>query len=332
MKRVHIARLFASLAFAAFSVGASVAQAQDFPRRPIRFIVPAPVGGAPDTIARLVGQRLAEKLKVAVVIDNRGGGNGVIGSEQAARSPADGYTIVLGYSGPFGINPGMYKHLPYDPVKDFEPLTMLATSQNILVVNPAFPARSVKDVIALAKAKPGQINFASGGTGQSSHLSMELLMHDANIKMTHIPYRGAGPALADTVSGHVPIHFVAISPAIPLIEAGKLIPLAVTGSVREPSLPNVPTVAEAGIPGYEVLTWYAAFAPAGTPKPVLDVLRRELVSVLKSKEMADTFAIHGLQPGGDSPEALTKYLNDEIVKWRDLIKAADIKPLDLTSE
>lgn len=309
----------------ALAIVGVAAIAQDYPNRQIRFVVPAPAGGAPDAIARLVGQRLGDRLGKQVVVDNRGGGNGVIGSELVARAPADGYTIVLGYAGPFGINPGFYPSLPYDPVKDFAPLTMLATSQNILVVHPSFAARSLKEMIAMAKERPGQINYASGGTGQSSHLSMELLMHMAGIRMTHIPYKGAGPALADTLGGQVPLHFLALAPAIPLIKANKLVPLAVTGAKRAPSMPDVPTVAEAGLPGYEVLTWYAAFAPAATPKPVLSRLHDEMSAVLKTAELAGVFHGHGLEPGGGSAESLGRFLDQEIVKWRNLIKASGIK-------
>ena len=317
-----VGRLFPA---AVLALAAMVATAQEYPNRQIRFVVPAPAGGAPDAIARLVGQRLADRLGKQVVVDNRGGGNGVIGSELVARAAADGYTIVLGYAGPFGINPGFYPSLPYDPVKDFAPLTMLATSQNILVVHPSFAARSLKEMIAMAQARPGQINYASGGTGQSSHLSMELLMHMANIRMTHIPYKGAGPALADTLGGQVPLHFLALAPAIPLIKANKLVPLAVTGAKRAPSMPDVPTVAEAGLPGYEVLTWYAAFAPAATPKAVLVRLHDEMSALLKTPELAGVFQGHGLEPGGGSAESLGKFLDQEIAKWRNLIKASGVK-------
>ena len=239
--------------------------AQDYPTRPIRFIVPAPPGGAPDAIARIVGKRLAEQLGQPVVIDNRGGGNGVIGVEAVRQAPADGYTLVLGYQGPFAINPGL-RDLPYDPIKDFAPITLLAVSQNVLVVHPSFPARTLKELVAAAKAKPGEVNYASGGTGQSSHLSMELLEYMTGMKMTHVPYKGAGPALADTIAGHVKLHFLALAPAIPLIQSGKLVPLGVTGNQRAALLPNVPTIAEAGAPGFEVLTWYGALVLAATPK------------------------------------------------------------------
>jgi len=322
---ITAARVVNALAFGLLALACSSIGAQDFPSRQIRFVVPAPAGGAPDAIARLVGQRLGDRLGKQVVVDNRGGGNGVIGSELVARAPADGYTIVLGYAGPFGINPGFYPSLPYDPVRDFAPLTMLATSQNILVVHPSFAARSLKEMIAMAKERPGQINYASGGTGQSSHLSMELLMHMANIKMTHIPYKGAGPALADTLGGQVPLHFLALAPAIPLIKANKLLPLAVTGAKRAPSLPDVPTIAESGLPGYEVLTWYAAFAPAATPKPVLARLHDEMSAVLKTAELAGVFQGHGLEPGGGSADSLGRFLDQEIAKWRNLIKASGIK-------
>jgi tripartite-type tricarboxylate transporter receptor subunit TctC len=322
---ITAARVVNALAFGLLALACSSIGAQDFPSRQIRFVVPAPAGGAPDAIARLVGKRLGDRLGKQVVVDNRGGGNGVIGSELVARAPADGYTIVLGYAGPFGINPGFYPSLPYDPVRDFAPLTMLATSQNILVVHPSFAARSLKGMIAMANERPGQINYASGGTGQSSHLSMELLMHMANIKMTHIPYKGAGPALADTLGGQVPLHFLALAPAIPLIKANKLLPLAVTGAKRAPSLPDVPTIAEAGLPGYEVLTWYAAFAPAATPKPVLARLHDEMSAVLKTAELAGVFQGHGLEPGGGSADSLGRFLDQEIAKWRNLIKASGIK-------
>jgi tripartite-type tricarboxylate transporter receptor subunit TctC len=304
---------------------ASAVQAQDFPTRPIRFIVPAPPGGAPDAIARIVGQRLAAQMGQGVVVDNRGGGNGVIGAEAARQSPADGYTIVLGYQGPFAINPGLRPDLPYDPQKDFIPLTLLAVSQNVLVVHPSLPVRSLKELVAAAKAKPGEINYASGGTGQSSHLSMELLEHMTGMKMTHVPYKGAGPALADTIAGHVKLHFLALSPAIPLIQSGKLVPLGVTGSQRAASLPNVPTIAEAGAPGYEVLTWYGAFALAGTPAPVVAKLHAEMVSALKSPEVQDQYKHHGLQAGGNSSEAFGRFLAADIDKWKKLIRESGIK-------
>ncbi|HEY4373854.1 MAG TPA: tripartite tricarboxylate transporter substrate binding protein [Burkholderiales bacterium] len=319
-------RTLAAALVAAIGLTATMVHAEDaYPTHPIRFVVPAPAGGAPDEIARMVGEQLGKRLNTQVIVDNRGGGNGVIGSEIAKNAAADGYTIVLGYQGPFGINPGYYPKLPYDPVKDFSPLTMLATSQNILVVHPSFPARSVKELIEIARAKPGQINFASGGTGQSSHLSMELLMHMAGIKMVHIPYKGAGPALADTLGGQVPLHFVAVAPAIPLIAAHRLIPLGVTGGTRIPSLPDVPTIAEAGLPGYEVLTWYAAFAPAGIPQPVLKKLQDAIIAAVKAPALAATYKQRGLDPGGDPPDALEKYLQTDIARWKALIKAAGIK-------
>jgi tripartite-type tricarboxylate transporter receptor subunit TctC len=316
-----IRKLVAALAF----LIAGAAAAQDYPTRPLRFIVPAPPGGAPDAVARIIGQRLATQLGQQVIVDNRGGGGGIIGSEAASRAAGDGYTLVMGYAGPFSINPAVVEKLSYDPLKDFTPITVLATSQNVLVVHPSFPARSLKELIAMARAKPGEINYASGGTGQSSHLSMELLQHMAGVKMMHIPYKGAGPALADTISGHVPLHFLALTPAIPLAKSGKLIALAVTGPKRAQALPDVPTVAEAGLPGYEVLTWYGALVPASTPKPIVNRLHAEMVAALKSPEVEEHYRRQGLDAGGNSSEAFGKYLETEITKWKRLVKDAAIK-------
>ena len=309
----------------AFVLIATVLQAQDFPSRPIRFIVPAPPGGAPDAVARIISQRMTAQLGHQVIVDNRGGGNGIIGSEAGARAAGDGYTMVMGYAGPFSINPGLVPNLSYDVVKDFTPLTLLAISQNVLVVHPSFPARSVKELISLAKAQPGKINYASGGTGQSSHLSMELLLQMAGAKMTHIPYKGAGPALADTISGHVPLHFLALAPAIPLIKSGKLIAIGVTGSSRSQALPEVPTIAESGLTGYEVLTWYGALVPSSTPKAIVTKLHTEMVAALKTPEVVEFYKRQGLDPGGNSSEAFGTYLQVEIEKWKQLIKDRGIK-------
>jgi tripartite-type tricarboxylate transporter receptor subunit TctC len=299
--------------------------AQEYPSRALRFIVPAPPGGPNDAIARLVGQRLADRLGQQVVIDNRGGASGLIGSELAAKSPADGYTLVMGYAGPFSINPALQAKLPYDPIRDFAPITMLAQSQNLLVVHPSFEPRNLRELIAAAKAKPGELNYASGGSGQSTHLSMELLMQMAGIKIAHIPYKGTGPALGDAIAGRVHMHFVAVVPAIPVIKAGKLIPIASTGSTRVRPLPEVPTMAEAGLPGYEVLTWYAAFTRAGTPGAIVSRLHQELVAILASPDIQEQFEKQGLEPGGGSPEALGKLVADELVKWRRVVANAGIK-------
>ena len=300
--------------------------AQEWPARPLRFIVPAPPGGAPDAIARIVGQRLGDRLGQQVIIDNRGGGGGIIGTEVAVKTPPDGYTLVLGYAGPFSINPGLQERLPYDPVKDFAPITMLATSQNILVVHPTFAPRSIAEFIALAKARPGEINYASGGTGQSTHLSMELLMQMGEFKLTHIPYKGAGPALADAIGGRVQAHFISVPPALPLLKGGKLVALGVTGPRRLAALPEVPTIAEAGLPGYNVETWYGAFTRAGTPAPIVARLHSEVIAVLKTREIEELFERQGLDIGGGSADDLARSLDGEIAKWRRVIKAAGIKP------
>jgi tripartite-type tricarboxylate transporter receptor subunit TctC len=303
-----------------------VVHAQEWPVRPLRLIVPAPPGGAPDAIARIVGQRLGDRLGQQVVIDNRGGGGGIIGAEAAAKTPPDGYTLVLGYAGPFSINPALQEKLSYDAVKDFAPITMLATSQNILVVHPTFAPRSIAALIALAKARPGQINYASGGTGQSTHLSMELLMLMGEFKLTHIPYKGAGPALADALGGRVQAHFISVPPALPHLKSGKLVAIGVTGTKRIAALPDVPTIAEAGLPGYSVETWYGLFTRAGTPAPIVTRMHSEAVAILKTREIEELFERQGLDIGGGSAGDLAKFLEAEIAKWRRVIKAAGIKP------
>jgi tripartite-type tricarboxylate transporter receptor subunit TctC len=308
-----------------FALIQQAAWADGYPTRPLRYVVPAPPGGAPDTLARQTGQKLAEALGQPVVIDNRGGGNGIIGSVIAARAVPDGYTIVMGYAGPFSINPALHPKLPYDPVKDFVPLTLIATGQNILVVNPSVNARSVKELIALAKAKRNELNFASGGTGQSSHLSMELFMSMAGIKMVHVPYKGAGPAMADVISGQVSLQFLALPPAIPQIKAGKLVALGVTGAKRAVPLPDVPTIAESGLPGYEVLTWYGAFAPVKTPKTLVGKLSTELVNAVRRKDMQDQLQKQGLEAGGSTPEQFGRYVQAEVEKWRKVVRDAKLK-------
>jgi len=316
--------LLALLCAASAATPASVS-ADNYPNRPVRYVVPAPPGGAPDALARQTGQKLSEALGQPVVIDNRAGGNGIIGSEIAARAVPDGYTIVMGYAGPFSINPALYPKLSYDPVRDFVPLALIATGQNVLVVNPSVAARSVKELVALARSKPGVLNYASGGTGQSSHLSMELFNSMAGIKMVHIPYKGAGPAMADVIGGQVALQFLAVLPAITQMKSGKLVGLGVTGSKRVPALPDLPTIAESGLPGYEVLTWYGAFAPAKTPAPVVKRLTGELAAAIGSKDMQAQLQKQGLEAGAVSSNDFGKWLRAEVEKWRKVVKDANIR-------
>lgn len=308
-----------------FFWGSASSYGQAYPSKPIRFIVPAAPGGAPDFSARLIGQHLSETLGQPVVIDARAGGRGIIGSEIGAQSVPDGHTLILGYAGPFAINPGLYEKLSYDPIRDFDPITLISSGQNILVVNPSVSVKSVKELIALAASKPGQLTFASGGTGQSSHLSMELMMWMAKIKMIHVPYTGNTPAIRDVLSGQVMMQFVALTPAIPQINAGKLRALGVTGSKRTSALPDVPTIAEAGVPGYEVLTWYGAFVPAKTPKLVTARLNTEMIRILNMPDVSDRFRRFGLDPGGNSQQEFRDYLKVEIARWRAVLKEAKIK-------
>lgn len=305
--------------------GVSLSHSQNYPSKPIRFVVPASPGGAPDFSARLVGQYLSDALGQAVVVDTRDGGRGIIGTEIGAKSAPDGHTLILGYAGPFSINPGLYKKLSYDPVRDFDPITLIAAGQNILVVNPSVAAKSVKELISLAKSKPGQLTFASGGTGQSSHLSMELLMWLAKIKMVHVPYKGNTPAMRDVLGGQVMMQFIALTPAIPQIKTGKLRGLGVTGSKRSNALPDIPTIAQAGIAEYEVLTWYGAFVPAKTPNAITAKLNSEMVRIIRLPEVADRFHRFGLDPVGNSSQEFGKYLRNEIAQWRQVIKEAKIQ-------
>ena len=326
MRRLTLSITAALLALAAANAVRAQSASTDWPTRPLKFIVPAPPGGAPDAIARMIGQKLADRLGQQVLIDNRGGGGGIIGAEVAVKAPADGYTLVLGYAGPFSINPGLYDKLPYDPVRDFSPIGMLATSQNILVVHPSFAPRSVGQLIALAKSKPGEINYASGGTGQSTHLSMELLMQMGGFTLTHIPYKGAGPALADAVGGRVQLHFIAVPPAIPMLKSGKLIAIGVSGNTRLRALPDIPTIAESGLPGYDVQTWYGAFTRAGAPAAILARLQSEVGTILKTREIEELFERQGLDVGTGTADDLAHSLAAEIEKWRRVVKAAGIRP------
>jgi len=306
-------------------LGISITHAQSYPSKPIRFLVPASPGGAPDFSARLVGQHLSDALGQTVIVDTRDGGRGIIGTEIGAKSAPDGHTLILGYAGPFSINPGLYQKLSYDPVRDFDPITLIAAGQNILVVNPSVAAKSVKELIALAKNKPDQLTFASGGTGQSSHLSMELFMWLAKIKMVHVPYKGNTPAMRDVLGGQVMMQFIALTPAIPQIKLGKLRGLGVTGGKRSNAIPEVPTIAEAGVAGYQVLTWYGAFVPAKTPKAITAKLNAEMVRIIGLPDVADRFQRFGLDPVGNSSQEFGKYLRSEISQWREVIKEAKIQ-------
>ncbi len=296
-----------------------------YPVRPVRFIVPFAPGGSTDTLARTLAQRLSDALGQQVVVDNRAGGNGNIGTEIVARALPDGHTIVLGYIANLGIGPSLYAKLPFDPVKDFAPVTLLAVAPNILVAHPSVPVKNVRELVAYAKANPQKVNYASAAVASLGHLAGELLNSSAGIQMQHVPYKGSGQAVIDLLAGQVQIMFSGMSSVMPHIKANKLRPLAVTGAQRSPAVPEVPTIAEAGYPGFEASAWYGVLAPAGTPKPVVTRLNAEILRALKLPEVKERLENVGFEIVGGTPEAFGAYIKSEIAKWAKVVKASGVK-------
>jgi tripartite-type tricarboxylate transporter receptor subunit TctC len=294
-----------------------------YPSKPIRFIVGFPPGGTNDIVARAVGQKLTESLKQSIVVENRGGANTAIASELFVRMPPDGYTIMLNAPG-HATNPSLMK-LPFDPIKDFTFITLLAESQNLLVLHPSFPPKSVKELIAISKKRPGEINYGSSGTGTTVHLSAELFQYMTGVKWVHIPYKGGGPAIIELLAGHHVLYFGNVPSVIQHVRAGKLRPLAVTGAKRSIAVPEIPTVAESGVPGFLVTTWYGVSAPARTPRPIIDKLNAEMVRALNLPDLRTRLANDGADPVGNTPEQYTAFVENEITKWAKVIKAAGIK-------
>ncbi len=303
----------------------ATAGAQAYPGKPVRLIVAFPPGGSTDIIARIVGQKLGERLGQQVVIDNRGGAGGTIGTEIAARSSPDGYTLTMGTTSTHVIAVGVYSKLKYDPIRDFEPLTLVATTPYLLVVNPGVKANSLKEFIALAKSQPGKLNYASAGTGSTTQLAMEMLKSAAGIDLVHVPYNGNGPANTATLGGQVQALFGSMPAVLTQAKAGRLRPLAVGTPKRSPSLPDVPTVAESGYPGFDASLWLGFFAPKGTPAPILRRLQSELTAIAQSPEMKEQFERNGAEPLTNTPAEFTKLIRTEIDKYTRVIKAAGIK-------
>ena len=302
------------------------AQAQQYPTRPVRFVVPFPAGGSVDTLARTIGPRLADALGQQIVIDNRPGGNGNIGMEIVAQSRPDGHTIVLAYIANLAIAPSLFGKLPYDPVKDYAPVTQIATSPNVLTAHPSAQATSLKELIALARAKPGQVTYASTGIASVGHLTGELLNSLAGMKMTHVPYKGGGQAIIGLLGGHVQVMFSGFSAPMPHIKSGKIRALAVTGARRSPALSEVPTIAEQGFPGVEATAWYGVLAPAGTSKPVVTRLHGETVRILKLPDVSQRLDGLGFEIVGSTPEQFGAYIRSEIKKWEKVVRASGAKP------
>ena len=314
-----------AVAWLAMTLFASTAIAADaYPQHAIRLIVPYPPGGAGDIVGRQLSVRLGESLGQQIVIDNRGGGAQLIATEIAAKAPPDGYTLFLS-SATHGINPGLQKKLPYDTLRDFAPITLVTSSPLVFVAHPALGVAGIRELVAAAKAQPGRINYASSGPGTGGHLAVELLSWMAGITLTHVPYKGAGPALVDLIGGQVQIMCTSPLPAMPHVKSGKLRALAMTGAKRSRSAPEIPTIAEAGYKGYEASLWYALLAPAGTPRPIIARLHAEAAKIIRSPAMAEQLLAQGAEPEGNSPQELDAFLRAEIDRWTKLIARAHIK-------
>ena len=320
-RALSVIAMFAALAV----VGGALAQAPTYPTKPIRLVVPFPPGGATDILARDVAQKLTESWGQAVVVDNRPGAGANIGTELVAKSAPDGYTLLMGTVGTHAINPSLYAKLPYDHVKDFAPVILVAGVPNVLVVNPALPVNSVAELIAYAKANPGKLNFASSGSGTSIHLSGELFKVMAGVEMVHVPYKGSAPAVQDLIGGQVQLMFDNLPPSLPQIKAGKLRALAVTSAARAPALPDVPTMAEAGLPGFEASSWFGILAPTGTPPAIVAKLNAEIAKWLATPEAKEKLAKQGANAAGGSPEDFAKHIAAETAKWAKVVKDSGAK-------
>ncbi len=309
----------------AIAVCATTAAHSAYPERPIRIIVPVPPGGGNDIVARMLARRLTDKWGQQVIVDNRPGASTAIGAEIVARASPDGYTLMF-HSATFAINAAMQRKLPFDPIKDFTPIGLVARVPQILVVNPAFPAKTLAEFLAQARARPGQINFASAGAGSSPHLAMEVLMEMTGVKLNHVPYKGTAPGLADVVAGHVQTTFDAIPPALGYVRGGRVRALVVVSQKRFPALPEVPTMAEAGLPAYDFASWFGMLAPARTSPAIIATLNREIVAIIQSPEIREHLTDLGLEPLGTSAEENGRHLQAEITRWRAFIQRHDIRP------
>jgi tripartite-type tricarboxylate transporter receptor subunit TctC len=309
----------------ALALPLGAAAQEGFPSKPVHIIVPYPAGGVADLLPRTVGQKLSEKWGQPVVIENKPGASGNIGMELGARSAPDGYTIVLAPTGNLTVNQFLFK-LPFDVAKDFTPITVLATSPNVLVVHPSVPAKNFRELVAYAKANPGKLNFSSPGEGSGAHLAGELLNIEADIRTTHVPYKGMAPAVTDLLGGQVQMMFAGISTVLPHIKSGKLVPIAIATPHRSPQLPEVPAVAESGLPGFDVTSWYGLVVPAGTRPELVQKLYRDVAEALRSEDVRGKLAALGLDPVGNSPEAFERMIATESRKWSDIVRKANIKP------
>lgn len=318
MRALHVVCRFAATILA-MAIATSHAMAQPYPSRAVRFIVPAPPGGGADILTRTLGQRLGEAWGQQFVIDNRAGAGGIVGTELAAKALPDGHTIVMVYTS-HAINPGLYRKLPYDSLKDFAPIAMVAQIPNVLALHPSVPAKSVKELIALAREKPGALLYASAGSGTSTHLAGALFNAMARLDMVHVPYKGASPAFTDLVGGQVSLMFANMASSFPHVRAGRLRALAVTGSKRSVAAPELPTIDEAALPGYEANAWFAVLGPRGMSAAIVEKLNRAIVGILESTDVRERLIAQGVEPMTSSPEELGRFLASQTVKWTRIVK------------
>ncbi|MBI4203670.1 MAG: tripartite tricarboxylate transporter substrate binding protein [Betaproteobacteria bacterium] len=323
----RLKELFAACAGCLFAVGGGAAIAQGYPSKPIRVVIPYAPGGATDLTGRTVGVKMSETFKQTIVVDNRTGAGGVIGAEIVAKASPDGYTVLLASPAEIAVLPHLQK-LPYDPQKDLAPVSLASTTPLIFVVHPSLPVKSVKELIAFVKARPGQLTYASAGTGGVQHLAGELLKITYKLDMVHVPYKGAGPVMPDLIGGHIPMFFSGMPPAMPHVRAGKLRPLAVTSTKRSPAAPNVPTMGEAGVPDFIFTNWFAYFVPAGTPAEIIGKLNGEISRALKLEDVKAKLATVGLETVGSTPAELGKFVREESDKFAKLIKLSGAKGTD----
>jgi len=316
-----VSRVALSL-IALFAAGASVAQ--DYPSRPVRMVVPFSPGGSTDTLARIVGQKLTERSGQPVIIENRAGAGGHIGAEQVAKSAPDGYTLLLG-GVPHAISASLYSKLPYDLARDLAAIAEVASFPSAIVLHPSLPANSVKELIALARARPGQLSFGSAGIGSPNHLSLELFQAMAGVRMVHVPYKGSGQLVGDLLAGQVQLASMGLPVAVPHVQSSKLRAIAVTGAARSPLLPEVPTVSEAGLPGFEVTSWYGVFGPAGLPADIVVKLNSEIGSAVTAPDVKERLAALGAEPSVKAPDQFARYVRQEITKWAKVVKDSGAK-------
>jgi len=317
--------LSASLSLLPLGGWAQVTTVQDYPSRPLRFVVPFPPSGSNDIIARTLVPRLSEELRQPVVVDNRGGANGIIGTELVARSPPDGYTFLIVGNG-FTINPSTYRKLPYDPVRDFAPVSLVGTGNFVLVVHPSLAARNVTELVSLAKASPGKLTMASAGVGNMAHLTGELFMSKTGTRFVHVPYKGGGPAITELLGGQVLMYFSTVTVALPHIKAGRLRALAVTGAQRSSVAPELPTMAEAGVAGYAVDGWYAILMPGQTPRPIISRFAASLHRTLQDSDVKQRLASQGIETALSTPEEMRKVIATDLVQWAKVVRDAGIQP------